>query len=462
MDSKDQRNGVPTGTFTQGDENAVPHKGERTAPDPSAIDTSPDLLGGRPSRRRVRTLLGIPLADAPSQPASGKNDPADDISQAIESVLTESVDADNSIPIEIEEIDDDVSMVTESDLSEYVESVAPGTLRPVELGRPSDEAKGTQPLPLLIPSPYAAVQTREPAGVLPGEPVENIESPPSPASVDSTGKRDAERDSESLVATQKRPTLTAAKVAAGDAAATPAPAGTLSSLPPPTQISSLAPREVRKPAPAAPSESTPRLGLLMVAAMVLIAFGGWWLTAGSFGHQDETAQTGASAPAAAAQPLAAPAQPAAAPAPAAAEPAPTQVAATAPAVAADALSSKSGVAGRDKGMSPTGSGRALRAKRIASKTSPETSGDLPETPSRAVVVQRLEAVRSSVQACASGRSGVADLDITVLNNGVVTHVLVGGDFAGTMQGSCIARAVRTARFPSFKQERLRVLFPYAI
>jgi hypothetical protein len=44
----------------------------------------------------------------------------------------------------------------------------------------------------------------------------------------------------------------------------------------------------------------------------------------------------------------------------------------------------------------------------------------------------------------------------------VTHVLVGGDFAGTTEGSCIARAVRGARFPAFKQERFRILYPYAL
>jgi hypothetical protein len=74
----------------------------------------------------------------------------------------------------------------------------------------------------------------------------------------------------------------------------------------------------------------------------------------------------------------------------------------------------------------------------------------------------LESVRSSVQACAAGRSGVADLDITIAHTGIVMHVLVGGDFAGTTEGSCIARAVRQARFPQFKQERFRLLYPYAI
>jgi hypothetical protein len=107
-------------------------------------------------------------------------------------------------------------------------------------------------------------------------------------------------------------------------------------------------------------------------------------------------------------------------------------------------------------------GRTLRKRPAAApKLVPIKTGPL-ETPSRADVLQRMESVRPAVRACAAGRSGVADLDVTVAHSGVVTHVLVGGDFAGTTQGSCIARAVREARFPSFKQDRFRVLFPYSI
>jgi hypothetical protein len=108
----------------------------------------------------------------------------------------------------------------------------------------------------------------------------------------------------------------------------------------------------------------------------------------------------------------------------------------------------------------TATTRSLRTKTPpAPKLVPDA---IAETPTRGEVVQRLESVRSSVRACAAGLSGVADLDITIAHSGVVTHVLVGGDFAGTTQGSCIARAVREARFPSFKQERFRLLYPYAI
>jgi len=91
------------------------------------------------------------------------------------------------------------------------------------------------------------------------------------------------------------------------------------------------------------------------------------------------------------------------------------------------------------------------------KTAPSDEG-----PSREQVLERMESVRSAVQACAGAHSGIAELDMTIASSGAVTYVLVGGDFAGTPEGSCISRAVRTAQFPPFKKERFRVLYPYVI
>jgi hypothetical protein len=116
-----------------------------------------------------------------------------------------------------------------------------------------------------------------------------------------------------------------------------------------------------------------------------------------------------------------------------------------------------------KSTSLTATSRALRPRTPrAPKLVPSRDGGIPQAPSRADVLNRMEGVRPAVRACATGLSGVADLDITIAKSGVVTHVLVGGDFAGTTQGSCIARAVREAKFPSFRQDRFRLLFPYPI
>jgi hypothetical protein len=106
--------------------------------------------------------------------------------------------------------------------------------------------------------------------------------------------------------------------------------------------------------------------------------------------------------------------------------------------------------------------RVRRGAKGKAAPAPAPTGESPQGPTRSEVISRLESVRPAVNACAAGRSGVADLDITIAHTGVVMHVLVGGDFAGTAEGSCIARAVRGARFQSFKQERFRLLYPYAI
>jgi hypothetical protein len=234
---------------------------------------------------------------------------------------------------------------------------------------------------------------------------------------------------------------------------------------PPTNVSSLAPREVSRPA-VNREEPNRGLGILMVAAMALIAVGGWFVTSGSFSRLiGSHTPTLTSAPqntlAAAAQPPAAPANESlSAPIVAqSASPMPPPIAEAPPPAAPSIVVNN---VGAKKTLSATSHGPRPHAKASAPKLLPGAAGDLPEAPTRGEVVQKLESVRPSVRACAAGLSGVADLDITIAHSGAVMHVLVGGDFAGTTQGSCIARAVREARFSSFKQERFRLLFPYAI
>jgi len=86
--------------------------------------------------------------------------------------------------------------------------------------------------------------------------------------------------------------------------------------------------------------------------------------------------------------------------------------------------------------------------------------DLPDTPDRdtiqAVLAGRLDAVRE----CAQGAHGLADVDVVIASTGRITTATVNGPFAGTPVGSCIARAVRGARFPAFTQPRFEVTYPY--
>jgi hypothetical protein len=77
-------------------------------------------------------------------------------------------------------------------------------------------------------------------------------------------------------------------------------------------------------------------------------------------------------------------------------------------------------------------------------------------------VQALSRVRGLVQTCSAGRGGVAEVELMVVSSGNVTNAVVGGDFAGTSIGSCIARAVRKARFAPFTQTTFRVVYPFAL
>lgn len=90
------------------------------------------------------------------------------------------------------------------------------------------------------------------------------------------------------------------------------------------------------------------------------------------------------------------------------------------------------------------------------------AGPLPPTPSRQDVVSALEPLRAEVQQCAGNLRGIAQLDVTVASNGSVTHAVVAGDFAGTPEGSCIARIARSAKFSPFERPRFRVIYPYAL
>jgi hypothetical protein len=74
----------------------------------------------------------------------------------------------------------------------------------------------------------------------------------------------------------------------------------------------------------------------------------------------------------------------------------------------------------------------------------------------------LDEKRTEIVACAAGQRGVAEVDLTVASAGNVTYAVVGGDFAGTPAGSCIARVVRSAKFAPFSKPRFRVIYPFSL
>ena len=101
----------------------------------------------------------------------------------------------------------------------------------------------------------------------------------------------------------------------------------------------------------------------------------------------------------------------------------------------------------------------LRVVPQGTAPTPATASD---TPTRREVLDALEPLRPAVERCAKGQHGIAQLDITVISSGVVTHAVVAGDFAGTPEGSCIALAARDAKFAPFQKPRFRVIYPYAL
>jgi hypothetical protein len=438
MDNKDQRNGsVPIGTFNQqgaaendgsADITGAYERVDELQLEPADDDTQVDFGRPRPARKRVRTLLGVPLVDTLAEGAASPSQRSEHISQAIQNMLdvqtAQTLSEGTPVQIELEPEAEAEFLVPDSDLAELVDSSPEVTsvhISSLTSQTPVDEFEarptsqggtaGTQ-LPLLIPVQYANAQAR-----------------------------DREEDEQRAVFDADASSAESLFPAA--LAATEASAG--ASQRPPASPSSLAPRETTRRAKSE-RDAAPGIGFLWVAAMALIAVGGWYFTAGSFSR----ANTASPPQAAAAQPPA----PARNDSPMAPPPAAPAVVAQAPTPPPTAATKPTG-----KRML-TATSRSPRTKTPpAPKLVPDA---IAETPTRGEVVQRLESVRSSVRACAAGLSGVADLDITIAHSGVVTHVLVGGDFAGTTQGSCIARAVREARFPSFKQERFRLLYPYAI
>ncbi|MCS6798158.1 MAG: hypothetical protein NZ898_06475 [Myxococcota bacterium] len=149
----------------------------------------------------------------------------------------------------------------------------------------------------------------------------------------------------------------------------------------------------------------------------------------------------------------------------------------------------SGSHGRDEGGEATGFERPPHERRAAgtfasASTSPDEPAEvqrrerrsprprgestrgavasLPDVPSRDDVLAAMRAVEPAVAACRGARSGVATVQIVVGSSGRVRNAVVTGPLAGTPEGSCVARAVRAARFPQFAADSFTVTFPFRL
>jgi hypothetical protein len=92
----------------------------------------------------------------------------------------------------------------------------------------------------------------------------------------------------------------------------------------------------------------------------------------------------------------------------------------------------------------------------------EAKQPLAAQPSRDDVKVGLEGVRFALQDCAQGAHGTAVANLTILGEGRVSYSMVGGDFAGTAAGSCMARALRSASFAPFAGESFTVRYPFSL
>jgi len=86
--------------------------------------------------------------------------------------------------------------------------------------------------------------------------------------------------------------------------------------------------------------------------------------------------------------------------------------------------------------------------------------DLPQSPSREQVKAAMDSIAPQVVKCGAG-SGRIVVSVAVAGaTGRVMSAEPTGDHAGTPLGLCAARAVKLAKFPAFKQDRLRIKYPF--
>jgi hypothetical protein len=87
---------------------------------------------------------------------------------------------------------------------------------------------------------------------------------------------------------------------------------------------------------------------------------------------------------------------------------------------------------------------------------------LPEKPTRDEIKRALEAIRPALETCIGAAHGTTFANVTIASSGRVRYTSIEGAFAGTPQGSCMARALRTATVPRFAADSMTVRFPFVL
>lgn len=472
-----------------------------------------------PAGTRVNTKLGTPPAPPVPTPVPVPQSPSvQDISDpAIDQAIERMLEGQTSVPMEVESADPDLDALEELPIEEVVDEPSE---RAVPLAR---LALKTAAARVPVSAPIEARAREQPGDqrvdAVPAAPVASTPPPapstpsfdvelgaPAPPSIDLAPQPAAALDEPAAPASpSERPGERASRSAAGE----PEQYGASDT---PSALAELRTRRSGAPAPHGESRSnekapaaassglaaatsgkvgtSPRaeqhlaLGSGLLALMVLFGFGGWYLTRGGF-------QRSVAPASALAEPTAVPkpeplvpvvpkglVQPA--PALPATPPPPTAPSATVAQPAHDSHDTHA-TRSRDSHASDSHASDGHASVRrdsepqrpsvdstqppvlrvVPQSTKPASEGPS-ETPTRAEVLAALEPLRPAVARCVQGQHGIAQLDITVINTGAVTHAVVAGDFAGTPEGSCIALAARDAKFAPFQKPRFRVIFPFSL
>ncbi len=101
-------------------------------------------------------------------------------------------------------------------------------------------------------------------------------------------------------------------------------------------------------------------------------------------------------------------------------------------------------------------GAPVGATKTAATAQP--ARDLPQKPSRDQVLDALRRVQSKVSACAGGKKGTAMAAIKVASSGKVKSVNISN--VEEPAASCIAGAVKLAKFPEFSDDEFSINFPF--
>ncbi len=87
---------------------------------------------------------------------------------------------------------------------------------------------------------------------------------------------------------------------------------------------------------------------------------------------------------------------------------------------------------------------------------------LPLTPDHAAVREAMEALAPQMRACSNASGGTVTVTMTFAGLGVVTNVRLPPEHAGTVMGSCVARAALLARIPPFRRASITVTYPFLV